>query len=222
MQLRHYYHIYADGDYRHIVREHAQALYDSDLIANLSKLHFGIVGHSSNVSAAIDLLMEIIPDWDFSWNTAPEGFEQETQDVLWRDCVEAVTPFHVLYGHTKGAWSQSTINEVWRRAMVRSTVKKWKRAVSKLEGNIGAAGPFWAPFNNGVDLGITTGTQYFAGTFWWAKSEAIAKIGPPERSSRWGAESWIGKITTLPEPYDVFNLLDVPLTVQTLRPHSLL
>jgi hypothetical protein len=144
----------------------------------------------------------------FEENVSTSGWEQETLDVLHRDAVAAPHPFLVLYAHTKGAANQTEINRLWRIIMTRHTVTRWKQAIAAIEGPIGAAGCFWAPFKD---------TRFFGGNFWWARSEAIASIGPAGRRDRFDAEAWIGKITTLPRPYGVFPLFNAPLTVPSLQ-----
>jgi hypothetical protein len=219
MKLRHYYHLYADGNYRKIVRQHFAALIATDLIGHLDHLHVGIVGSDENVAEARKWVGKQTRR-KFTTSSAPSGWEQETQDVLYRDAVEAKEPFLALYAHTKGASSQTEINEHWRTLMTRYTVNRWKNAVATIKGNIGAAGSFWAPFDNGRQVGRPEGTQYFAGTFWWARSDALAQIGPPERDDRFGAERWIGKITKPPLNFGVAKLFDAQLTVETLRHYA--
>lgn len=221
LKLQHYYHVYANGDWEQIVNDHFKALWNSGLMLKLDKLVVGLVGSPLNRESAITCISELAKDahWQIG-ATAEFGYEQETQDYLYSDAVEAVEPFLVLYAHTKGASDRSPINEVWRKAMTRYCVYRWVPTVELLEtsDNV-AAGCFWAPFNNGRDLGIDGGTQYFAGTFWWAKSEVIAEIGPPERLSRFGAEAWIGKAVT-EQGLRVENLLNAPLTVSSLRAYA--
>ena len=218
MKLRHYYHLYADGKYPWIVFDHFAALNAAGLINELDNLHVGFVGSSANVEKAQQLVAGLTPR-PFTMNVASSGWEQETQDVLYRDAVDATEPFLALYAHTKGASSPSEMNDVWRAVMTLHTVRRWRTAIAAIKDNVGAAGCFWAPFENGRLLGITQGTPYFAGTFWWARSDAIAKIGPPHRVNRYGAEGWIGSVTTLPAPYEVSCLFDAPLSVPVLRRH---
>ena len=217
MILKHYYHVYVDGKYIDILVSHVEALIHGHLINRLHTLHFGLVGSAENQIKAQNLLAEIVPR-QYTVSHSLNGWEQATQKYLYADAVDSYEPFLALYAHTKGASDRSPINEVWRKAMTRTCVYQWMKAVAILESTDAvAAGPLWAPFNNGLDLGITEGTQYFAGTFWWAKSEAIAAIGPPETESRFGAEAWIGKVVTelgLP----IRNLLNVKLEIDSLRP----
>ncbi len=220
MKLRHYYHLYADGNFRSIVREHFSALRTSGLLDQLDRLHVGFVGSKANVEDAERLVAQILRHRAFTTNVAPSGWEQETQDVLFRDAAASPKPFLALYAHTKGAWSQNDINEHWRAIMTLHTVRNWRPATGAITDDIGAAGCFWAPFRNGRDIGSADGTRYFAGNFWWARSDAIAKIGLPERANRFDAERWIGKITSLGEPFGVANLFDAPLTVQSLARFS--
>jgi len=219
MKLRHYYHVYADGKYRQIVSSHFAALNSTGLIDELDSLHIGFVGNGGHVKEARQLVRHLTRR-PFTSNVASVGWEQETQDVLYRNATEAAEPFLALYAHTKGASSQTEINELWRYIMTRHTVRNWKHAIGAIRGNVAAAGCFWAPFDNGRLIGHAGGTQYFAGTFWWARSDAIARIGPPDRSVRYDAESWIGKITKLSKPFEVACLFDAPLELGSLRRHA--
>lgn len=216
MYLRHYYHVYADGNWRHIVSEHLCSVRSSGLMAELQNLDIGIVGSVTNRCHVVEFLNAAL---SVPWRLCVEaesGWEQETQDCLYEDALNSNEPFLALYAHTKGSYSPSSLNEVWRKVMTRYTVWEWKQAVSRLNGKVGAAGCFWAPFHNGVDLGLLEGTQYFAGTFWWVRSQAIAAIGRPTRNSRYDAETWIGLIRETHPPFEVACLLDVPLTIRSL------
>jgi len=214
IELRHYYHVYADGDYKDIVTEHFNALRTSGLLGALSHIHVGFVGSEENVRSAKQRVSRLTRS--FSSNAAPSGWEQETQDFLYRDAREAKRPFLALYAHTKGASDRSEINEVWRKIMTRYTVRDWRNAVASVTGHVGAAGCFWAPFDNGRLVGEGE-MPFFAGTFWWAKSEAIAEIGPPERVDRYDAERWIGKIIKLPQPYNIRCLYETLLELNNLQ-----
>jgi hypothetical protein len=157
----------------------------------------------------------------FTTNVAAHGWEQETQDILYRDAQNAKEPFLALYAHTKGAAVQTEMNELWRKVMTRFTIGQWTIAISELAHNVGAVGCFWAPFDNGKLVGRAEGTQFFAGTFWWARSDVIAKIGRPDRATRFGAEGWIGRITTIDPPYEIRDIFSVPLDVDSLRPYAI-
>ena len=221
MKLRHYYHIYVDGDWEDIVDDHFEALWNSGLMVNLDVLKIGLVGSEENREKAITLINTFAGPMPWSIAALKDsGYEQETQDVLYHDAEVADEPFLALYAHSKGSSDRSAINEVWRKAMTRYCVYKWLKPTTILRySDRVAAGCFWAPFNNGRDLNIEEGTQYFAGTFWWAKSETIKQLGPPGRESRFGAEAWMGKaVTVLNQP--IHNLLDVPLTVEALMAYS--
>jgi hypothetical protein len=220
VQLRHYYHLYADGDYHEIVREHFGALRASGLLGRLDHLHIGVVGSAPKIQLALKRLKRLTSH-KFVVSTAEFGWEQETQDYLYRDAVDAKTPFIALYAHTKGAANTTEINRVWRVLMTRHTTLHWKRAVAALTGDVGASGCFWAPFNNGRAVNSEREMQFFAGNFWWARSEAIAAIGRPDRNDRYDAERWIGKITKLAEPYRIACLFDAALDVDVLRRHEM-
>lgn len=206
-QIRHYYHVYADGDYRQAARDHFAALRSSGLSKIVEHLHIGFVGSEENVRNARRRIADLAGR-KFEENASATGWEQETQDMLHRDAVMAKRPFLALYAHTKGAANPTELNRLWRIIMTRYTVTRWREAVATFDGRIGAAGCFWAPFKD---------TRFFAGNFWWARSDAIASIGPPDRTDRFGAEGWIGRVTVLTRPYGVYALFNAPLTLPSLQ-----
>lgn len=216
VKLRHYYHLYADGLYQPIIAEHFEALRRSGLLSELETLHIGLVGTAQNTSLALRRIKRLVAK-KHSISVSATGWEQQTLDLLYRDAVRAREPFIALYAHTKGAWAANDLNVLWRQTMTRHTVERWKSAVSMIDGQTGAVGCFWAPFDNGRSIGVPRDTQYFAGNFWWARSDAIAAIGPPQRNNRYDAERWIGTITKLPTPYRIRCLFDAPLTLEALR-----
>lgn len=215
MELRHYFHLYADGEYRQIVREHFSALRQSGLAKRLDRLHLCFIGSEENRAAARHLVRQLWPR-EFTSNEAANGWEQETLDVLHADACSADAPFLALYAHTKGAWNPDPVNPPWRVIMTRETVTKWREATATIKGNVAACGCFWAPFDNGRIFNIEGGTQYFAGNFWWAKSQAIARLNRPERINRFDSEKWIGGVTRANPPYDIAVLFDCPLDLPDL------
>lgn len=179
--VHHYYHVYASGDWRTAVDEHfttaQEAGFDPDILV------VGIVGSEHDRDEVIDA---IVPYRNFfSIVEAREGWEHLTLDQMYQDATE--TEFYAVYGHTKGAAYPAEINTYWRRVMDKYTIRDWRNAVKKLEGHFHAVGPFWNQYMEGQ-------TPYFAGNFWWARSEAIAELGKVPDTSRYEAEVWIGRV----------------------------
>lgn len=96
--------------------------------------------------------------------------------------------FDCWYIHTKGATSEikdgpGAAN--WRKYMEHFIIDKWEICLDFLN-NYGAVGVEFNRYNY---------HDYFAGNFWWAKSEYIRtlpEIKNFDLSDRFGAEMWIG------------------------------
>jgi len=79
--------------------------------------------------------------------------------------------------------------------MIFFNVVAWERCLAEL-ANVDCVGAYWLTkeeFPQIADHNNPDGYPYFAGTFWWAKSSHIRKLGEPVREHRWQAEHWIGK-----------------------------
>jgi hypothetical protein len=110
---------------------------------------------------------------------------------------------YVLYLHTKGAsrpalplWTN------WRRCMAMACVWRWRQCVQDLDAGADAVGCHWLTPERHGDM---IKRPYFAGTFWWAKSEFLATLPPlppAEWKNRFVAESWIGLGPVLPKIID--------------------
>ena len=122
---------------------------------------------------------------------------------LVRDWAIAHPDWHTLYFHVKGAsraamplWTN------WRRCMALSCLWNWRRCVQDLDGGADAVGCHWLTPERHGDM---VKAPYFAGTFWWAKSEFLATLPAlpaPEWKNRYAAESWIGLGPRLPRVID--------------------
>jgi len=124
--------------------------------------------------------------------------------------------WNVLYFHSKGATHTAPdFTDRWRNCMVKNCVTKWFKAVQELETH-DAVGCHWM-----TGMGNDHSQRYFAGNFWWATSNFLAKLpslhtrgriresGIAALESRWESEVWIGngptpKIKDL-EPKHKFN-----------------
>lgn len=190
LPLKHYYHVYADGEWKVPVAQHIKALKESGLYGVLSELKIGIVGKNSEPIKEFlysnNIKYELIAETD-------EGWEQETQDKLYFDAINS-EPFKVLYAHTKGAANVSPVNTAWRGIMTKTVVCRWQEAVELLN-DYDAVGALWLrDWNSRTSYGPSIGERgFFAGTFWWANSQYIASLGYPRRGCRWDSESWVGE-----------------------------
>jgi len=180
--VHHYYHVYADGDWKPAVDEHLTVMEEAGFQPDLMTV--GIVGSHTNSLAARNAILERIDVDHFYYQD--EGWEHMTLNVLYEDATVA-SPFYAVYGHTKGAGYPAEINDYWRKVMDKYTIGMWKSCHLALLNGYYAVGPFWNQYMIGQ-------TPYFAGNFWWARSEAIAELGPVPDNSRYEAEVWIGRV----------------------------
>lgn len=181
MRLVHYYHVYADGLWQPIVADHLNALRNSDLIDELDIFKVGIVGSEDNRANVKDVLRfaEVIAE-------AESGWEQVTLTRLHEDC--QTFDGAVFYGHTKGAWSQSSLADAWRVSMTHYTVTRWMDCVDALT-RVQAAGPYWL---TSKEPEHKDHRYFFAGNFWWARADYLRTLPKPMTATRYQAEGWIG------------------------------
>ncbi len=180
MTVAHFYHVYADGDWRDSVAEHLWALSISNFDG---PFHIGVVGSPENRAAAIREISTIRKVETIT--EADQGWEQVT---LRR--VHAYTKAHgghVLYAHTKGASSRSPGAAAWRRSMMFHVVLHWHELARRLQDEQkDAAGCYWIQPPNYRN-------HCFAGTFWIATCAYLASLPRVIVATRWDAEQWIGR-----------------------------
>jgi len=197
--LAHFYHVFADGLWQQPAVEHVKRLANSGLLRQLDGMYVGVVGSPGARAEVRHRLPGVIVA------EADEGWEQVTLEAL-RTFVEDFDG-HVFYAHTKGAWSQTALAERWRRAMTEETVGAWEKCVRALD-RAEAAGPFWL---RSPEPEHVLHDHFFAGNFWWARSEYLRKLGPVRVSSRFDAVGWVGlggpsvvnMSEGLPSPWDL-------------------
>ena len=180
MRLTHFYHVFADGDWEIPVTEHLHALTVSGLLDTLDDLFVGIVGAPENRARVRDAFPAVVVA------EADEGWEQVTLQKLhdFSHKHEA----KIFYAHTKGAWSRSELARAWRVSMTHDTVTRWGECVHALE-KVQAAGPFWL---KSWEPEHADHESFFAGNFWWARSDYIRTLEPVGMESRFQAEGWVG------------------------------
>jgi hypothetical protein len=183
--LVHFYHVYADGAFESPVRDHFNALEESGLADALDSFRIGIVGSKENRLKALELFEELgIP---FTLAALSEtGWEQVTLSEVYK--FSKTTEAKILYAHTKGSYSQTRLAREWRISMLYDTVTRWKSAVLALD-TFEAAGPFWissnAPEHEEHEF-------FFAGNFWWARTDYLRRLPTIKNETRYQAEGWIG------------------------------
>lgn len=182
--IHHFYHIYADGQWREPVEEHVRAL-NIGLYPNLETFAVGIVGSEENRNKVKQFLngykYTLIAEADSGW-------EQVTQIPMWE-----YSQSHeglILYAHTKGAYSPIDVNIRWRRSMTYWNVIRWRDAVEKLKTH-GAYGCHWIQPLLSMPEHVQ-GNYMFAGTFFWTHASLMRTWNKPALTHRHEAEGFIG------------------------------
>lgn len=180
MKLTHFYHVFADGDWRTPARDHFIALEKSNLIEHLDSIRLGIVGSEANREQVKTELPGLVVA------ESETGWEQVTLNKA-HDFAQS-DDGAIFYAHTKGAFALSEFAARWRVSMIHDTVTRWRECVEALE-TVEAVGAFWlkSPQAEHADHGF-----FFAGNFWWAQSAYLRKLEPVRNEHRYQAEGWIG------------------------------
>lgn len=180
MKLAHFYHVFADGDFVTPLREHLDALDRSGLRSQLDKFFIGIVGSKENRMRVLDeVAVTVIAE-------AETGWEQVTLKKLHEYSKRNIGA--VFYAHTKGAWSQSELARQWRVSMTKNTVTRWQECVHALK-SVQAVGPYWLLSQEPEHVNHN---YFFAGNFWWARTDYVKTLPPLKNETRFDAEGWIG------------------------------
>ncbi len=177
MTIRHFYHLYLDGDahWQKIAAEYAAAL-------NAARFPIppavGLVGANRRAARR----------WctNQGWTIAAEadtGYEQVTLTALQTQIPDMADDDLVLYTHAKGSWRNMAMEDQWRRAMIWHLIIGWHHCVNLLEDH-DTVGCYWKPRQ-----------AHYAGNFWWARAQYLRTLPPVtgnNHAERGLAETWIG------------------------------
>ena len=186
--LYHFYHVYADGNWQPILIEHLATLKKSGLLERLGTLRIGCVGLPENRRRvwqwleALGFPFEVVAE-------ANTGYEQVTLQQLHQFSLSHQG--WVLYAHTKAAQNDNVFNHRWRRTMAHHVVTLWPAAVAHLN-TCDAVGCHWLTSDE-FKVAPDTPFPFFGGNFWWANLSYLSRLGPPDTTTRYLAESWIGQ-----------------------------
>jgi len=210
VNLHHFYHVYATGDWEEPLTEHLAMLGSSGLGGELRTLNVGIVGPKRKRDAVkmmlahmahVHLRFDIVAEED-------DGWEQVTMIPL-SHFVQRVEGA-ILYAHTKGAGDPTPINIAWRRSMTKAVVRDWRKCISILDGTYSSSGPTRKDIEAVGCHWLTpeaypalVGVPYFGGTFWWARTEFLRMLPEPSMESRYEAEAWLGRGPRRPHVVDL-------------------
>lgn len=178
--LVHFYHLFVDGHYEQPLQEHMTALESSGLLDELDDFFVGLVGSPENRAKAKTVVPGVVVA------ESDTGWEQVTLSVLREYAVD--NDWFIFYAHTKGAWSNDEMAKQWRVSMTHNTVDKWQECVDALT-RVDACGPYWLSSHEPEHK---EHGYFFAGNFWWARSDYIRRLPLLRYDNRFRAEGWIG------------------------------
>lgn len=210
-QIHIFYHIFAYNNWREIFDEQITALKQSGLYDEMYKLHVSVI---SSDSADIDYILKNIGDKGTIIYISDNPKVYEFPSLIELKKVADQTDCLVLYFHTKGSsnsidtlkWYYPRVKSLkrlrlcsrsWRKFMEYFTIFKWRTAISVLRD-----------FDTyGCYLRHQQKFTFYAGNFWWARSEHIRNLKPftqTDLSYRYAAETWLLGINC--KIYDAFRL----------------
>ncbi len=200
MLLHHFYHIYADGQWKEPVSEHLRALKEFGLYENLKTFKIGFVGSQENIRQAHQFIQSLGFVYEIA-NEQPSGWEQVTQIPMHE--FSKYNEGLMLYAHSKGASNPSAVNIRWRRSMIYWNVIRWQDAVNELSTRSHAYGCHWiAPLVSMPEHKF--GNMMFGGTFFWMRCEVMARHPKPALTHRWEAEGFCG-YGWHQQPYPIYD-----------------
>lgn len=186
MTVHHYYHIYADGDWKPALSEHLSAMkegFPSQPLTDAS-----VVGSPPSV---METYGSLPLDWDVY--LFDDGWEQRTLRLIYEDVQNGLIEpdDQVLYAHTKGAANPSAINTAWRGCMTRHLVSGADKALALLAEGADTVGCHWLTPEEYPESVLT---PYYGGNFWWATGAHLARLDAPSNDTRYHAETWLGSV----------------------------
>jgi hypothetical protein len=187
VRLAAYVHVARVGRWEPIARELFERLDAAGLTPHLNRL---TIGWSGSDPAPIWLSRhgEVIAHGD----AIPSG-EVPTLRRLRADCAADPTG-HVLYLHVKGASHPPGSVDRWRAFLCAGVLGRWRDCVAALDAGHDAAGNEWygpdreALWRRVWGLGGLDLLPHFAGNFWWARRDYVARLPVQPLTTRWDAE----------------------------------
>lgn len=192
-----------------IVSEQMQQVRQSGLLEACSEMIVGCNGGEESREIAHML----IPDKAKIVFHGPDSRAENLTLVEIEKWLPTHPDFLVCYIHVKGvthdpesSYGQGSAR--WRRCGMRHCVENWRQCVMDLQV-VEAVGPHWL-----TRQGWDHSQHYFAGNFWWARSnylrtlpsifkrERIKESGIASLESRYESEVWIGNGPRLPTVKD--------------------
>lgn len=219
MNIYHFYHIWADGNWKSIVTEHIKYLTESKLGYVLSSFEIGIVGQQKNIDKVKNYIKNISPIGFNICHETPAGYEQETLERIRQYDKE---DGYVLYAHTKGSFrDDNKSNTKWRNDMSKRLISDWINCIDLLRTHslIGCRYFVVKDEYKNIDIyditldnvacysnSITMSKRgIFYGNFWWSHLKYLKKLPVPRPFSRTDAERWTTGLVDIVDNYSVFD-----------------
>lgn len=191
MNVAHFYHCYAGGDWEIPVQEHCWALKEGEFDG---PIFLGLVGPPKECWKVKRTFEHLFGEVNGARRS--KGWEQGTLSAA-RLHATAQPDGAVLYAHTKGAANPARHQTLWRQTMQTVLVEYWREAVEALEEqDVDAVGCHWLP---PAQTGLANWA--FGGNYWLASCRYLRTLPAPGTSSRHDAETWVGQAS--PKVLDV-------------------
>jgi hypothetical protein len=210
MNIYHFYHIWADGEWQIPLDEHIEVLYRSHLYEVLNIFSIGLIGSKDNREHVKTYLKNRGIEFEICVE-ADEGFEQKTLEQIIRSDFE---DGYVLYAHTKGSYTSNQANTNWRRNLTSRLVFEWINNIDLLKTHSAVGSRYYTLVDEIEDdvkeiyslplssfectpASIVSRKGVFLGNFWWSHLRYLKQLDIPESDNRFKAE------------HILFNLKDV-------------
>lgn len=196
------------------VSDHLIALKRRSFDEQLASINVGFVGSKENIES----VKTFLDDNNLNYNVVTEqaeGWEQVTLEYAHAFSKE--NDGIVIYSHSKGSAHPCEINTSWRRSMEYHNFVEWEKPLNALLGGMYLAGCHWLT----VSPNTEDEAQFYGGTYWWARCDALRLNQPLEYVNRYYAEHWIGQLRTV-LPITVGKTIldmteDVPIAIGYLK-----
>lgn len=174
-----FYHIAAINNWKHMVQEQVDILYNHGLAYHAKAMYSCILGNYTEDDLAILKDIQIL---DRSNNL--NLYEQFTLRRLKAHC-KLHPNSKILYFHTKGIVNHSNSYNVycWRKYMEYFNIERWRDCIKTLDTH-DACGVNWTYMNNSAKEFRETWhvpkkypvKHHFSGNFWWVRADFMNKL----------------------------------------------
>lgn len=196
------YHIFCDGNWKSLFKEQINHLYHSGLYNVTTKLYISVIYKNNTDIQWIEQYPLLNNDrfgGIIAKNSNASVYEYPALDFI--RFFSLNKDVYIYYFHSKGVTyhgrddlskertKRIKLGEEWRIMMEYFIFDKWKVAYNVLR----TYDTYGCRLNNEY-FPLWNKRRYYAGNFWWAKSQWINNLEPIEqekKSNRWFAELWL-------------------------------